>query len=152
MKRLLFVGCARYTRRYPAFFADREFITIDIDPAQARYGASTHIVDTWANVGAHIAPESLDAVICNGVIGWGLDNPQEIERAVAQSFSCLRRGGLFIVGWDDVDRWRPPVPLAELESVRNFEPAVFPPFPLATYPILCELRHVYSFYARPLRT
>lgn len=150
VRRILFVGCAKYTRHYPAVFADREFITIDSDPAQARYGGATHIVDTLANLAAHITRESLDVVVCNGVIGWGLDDPEEIDKAVGQCFQCLRPGGLLILGWNDVDRWRPPVPIGELGSVHEFEPTSFPPFPGSTYPTLNDLRHVFSFFARPV--
>jgi SAM-dependent methyltransferase len=149
LRRILFVGCAHYTRHYPAAFADRELVTLDVDPAQARYGAATHIVDSLANLDVDVAPASLDAAICNGVIGWGLDDPDEIEQALAQCFRCLRPGGLLIVGWNDVEPHRPPVPLGQIESIREFEPVVFPPFPAPTYPTLTDLRHVFSFYARP---
>lgn len=149
LRRILFVGCAHYTRHYPAAFADCELLTLDLDPAQARYGAATHIVDSLANLEAHVAPASLDAVICNGVIGWGLDDPGEIEQAIAQCYRCLRPGGLFIVGWNDRDDRRPPVPLEAVESMRAFDPVVFPPFPAPTYPTLTDLRHMFSFYARP---
>lgn len=148
VRRILFVGCAPYTKHYPARFADREFITIDIDPAQAQYGSAVHIVDTLANLSAHISPDSLDVVICNGVFGWGLDDRDQIEVAVEQCFRCLRPGGLFVVGWNDTDPWRP-VAFDEIESFGQFEETVFPPFPAPTYPTLGELRHVFSFFARP---
>ncbi len=72
MQRLPFVGCDIYTAHYPRIFSGRTFITIDSDPAKARYGSVRHIVDTIAALERHVDPCSLDAVICNGVIGWGL--------------------------------------------------------------------------------
>ena len=146
---VLFVGCETYTATYPSVFADRHFVTIDVDPAKARYGAAQHITDTVAKLGQHLAPASLDAVILNGVIGWGLDRPEEIDQAVQQCFSCLRPGGLFIVGWNDLPPWRPK-PLEEIEGFRAFTPITLPPFPGPVYPTLGALRHVFGFYARPV--
>ena len=146
--RILFVGCERYTRHYPQLFADREFTTMDVDPAKARYGADRHVVDSLVEMRAHFEPASLDAVICNGVFGWGLDAPEEIESAVIQCHDCLRPGGIFIVGWNDVEPWRP-VDFASLKAFERFEPLSLPPFPGSVYPTLGEMRHVYNFYCRP---
>ena len=145
---ILFVGCERYTATYPRVFAERHFVTIDSDPTKARYGAAHHVIDTVANLRQHLAPGSLDAVILNGVIGWGLDRPEEINQAVHQCFSRLRAGGLFIVGWNDMPPWRPR-PFEEIEGFRAFTPMTLPPFPGPMYPTLGPLRHVFSFYARP---
>src|SRR5437588_793635 len=59
MHSMLFVGCEKYTATYPGMFADRDFTTLDIDPAKAEYGADRHVIDTFANVEAHFAPGSL---------------------------------------------------------------------------------------------
>ena len=82
IQNILFVGCEKYTAHYPAAFADRSFVTIDIDPFKARYGADRHVVDSITNLEAHFPPGAFDAVIFNGVIGWGLDQPDEILPAV----------------------------------------------------------------------
>ena len=148
MQRVLFVGTERYTASYPALFADRQFATLDIDPVKARYGAKHHVVDTFANVGAHFDEGSLDAVICNGVIGWGLDRAEDIDWAMRQSFVCLRPRGILILGWNDMPHSRP-VPFDEIEGIGSFEPLIFPPFPSPTYPTLGAMRHVFSFYTRP---
>jgi SAM-dependent methyltransferase len=150
IRTILFVGTDCYTASYPALFADREFVTLDIDPVNARYGAGRHVVDTFANVGAHFAPGSLDAVICNGVVGWGLNRPDEIDAAMRQSFECLRPEGILILGWNDIEPWRP-VPLEQIEGFQSFVPWTLPPFPSPTYPTLGEMRHVFSFYMRPDR-
>ncbi len=150
VRSILFVGCDTYTAHYPSMFADRAFITIDIDPAKAKYGAPRHIVDSAANVEAHFSPGTLDAVICNGVIGWGLDRPDEIDQAARQWFVSLRPGGILLVGWNDLPPWRPPA-LAEITGLRAFTPITLSPFPASVYPTLGAMRHVFNFYARPDR-
>jgi SAM-dependent methyltransferase len=148
LQRILFVGCDRSTRHYPETFADREFVTIDVDPAKARYGAERHVVDSLVNLGDHFKPGRFDAVICNGVFGWGLDSAEEIDAAVRQCHKALRPGGLFIVGWNDVEPRRPP-PLDTVPAFRRFESLALPPFPGPVYPTFTALRHVYAFYRRP---
>ncbi len=150
LRSILFVGCDRATRRYPRLFADREFATIDADPAKARYGAQRHFVDSLVDVRAHFEPASLDVVICNGVFGWGLDSPDEIESAVSGCYECLRPGGIFIVGWNDLEPWRP-VAFDSIEAFRRFAPFTLPPFPGPVYPTLGEMGHVYNFYLRPVQ-
>ncbi len=148
IRRLLFVGCDWYTERYPGQFADREFWTLEKDPAKARYGARRHVVDTLTNASGHFAPQSLDAVICNGVFGWGLDTPQETEDALAACFECLRPEGLLIIGWNDVEGHRP-VALETLSNLERFEPYTLSPFPGPTYPTFSALNQIFSFYRRP---
>jgi SAM-dependent methyltransferase len=148
VRRILFVGCEFYTAHYAEFFSGREFITMDSDPAKQRYGATHHVVDTFANVGAHFGPASLDVVICNGVIGWGLDRVEEIDRAATGCFDCLKPGGVFIVGWNDTPPWRP-TPLEELVGFRRFAPIVLEPFSGTVYRTHGPQSHVYSFYTRP---
>jgi SAM-dependent methyltransferase len=149
MRRILFVGCDRATRHYPRLFADREFATLDMDPGKARYGAEKHVTATLDEVREHFEPGSLDAVICNGVIGWGLDDRDEIDSAVTQCYDCLRPGGIFIVGWNDREPWRP-VDLDSIGAFARFAPFTPPPFPGPVYPTLGEMRHVYNFYVRPV--
>lgn len=148
VKRVLFVGCDSYTEHYADFFPHQHFVTMDVDPAKARYGAQSHLVDDFARVDVHFPARSLDAVICNGVIGWGLDRPEEIDRAAQGAFQCLRPGGIFVVGWNDIPPWRP-APFHELDGFRRFRRLTLPPFPTPVYPTLTRLCHVYSFYARP---
>jgi SAM-dependent methyltransferase len=148
MRRILFVGCDWYTRNYPRAFADRELWTIDVDPAKARYGAHRHVVDTVAKLDAHFLPASFDAVIFNGIFGYGVDDPGEAEAIVGQCFECLRPRGLFILGWDDEEGIRP-VPPDTIAALRRFEPMTLPPFTGPSYATFGPVRHVFEFYARP---
>jgi hypothetical protein len=43
-QKILFVGCAWYTLHYPSMFREKDFRTMEIDPDEARYGATKHIV------------------------------------------------------------------------------------------------------------
>lgn len=148
MQRLLFVGCDWYTRRYPKQFGDREFWTLEKQREKARYGSYAHVIDTLANARSHFDAQSLDAVICNGVLGWGLDTPEETEDALAACFGCLRPGGLLIIGWADIDARRP-VSLETLSSLKAVEPYTLPPFPGPTYPTFSDLNQIFAFYQRP---
>src|SRR5262249_47037652 len=66
-KKILFVGCGWYTRGYRKFFRDKNFWTLDIDPAKRRYGAKSHIIDSLANIGRYFRDNELDLIVCNGV-------------------------------------------------------------------------------------
>jgi SAM-dependent methyltransferase len=148
VRRILFVGCDWYTRHYPRAFGDRELWTIDVDPAKARYGAERHVVDTVANLDAYFPPASFDAVIFNGILGYGVDDAGEAEATVAQCFDCLRPRGLFVLGWDDEEAVRQVSPDA-IAALGRFEPVTLPPFTAPSYPTFGSMRHVFEFYARP---
>jgi hypothetical protein len=67
-------------------------------------GARRHIIAGLESIDAHIAPASLDLIICNGVFGWGLD-----DRTALRAFELLQRPatrGELIIGWNGV-RHRP---------------------------------------------
>lgn len=148
VQRLLFVGTAFYTRRYPGLFAEREFWTLDIDPAMARYGASgRHIVDSVTNVAEHFAPGSLDVVLAVGVFGLGVNGADDTEAAVRQLTDCLRPGGIFVVSWNDVEGRRP-YPLDRVASMARLRPLELEPFPAATYPTFSDLQVWFGFYER----
>lgn len=149
VRRVLFVGCAWYTRDYAERFHDREFWTIDVDERVARYAGERHVIASVTTIGDHFQPESLDVVICNGVIGFGLDTEQDCDRAFDAAYKCLRPGGLLIIGWDDTEGFRPPVSLENLASLRGFQPFVLTPFASWRYPTFGPLRHTFDFYIRP---
>ncbi|MEM1109015.1 MAG: methyltransferase domain-containing protein [Planctomycetota bacterium] len=147
-RRVLFVGCHWYTWHYNKVFEAKDYWTLEIDPARKRYGARQHIVDSVENVADYFGEGSLDAVLLLGVIGWGLDDPEVADRAVAGIGRCLRPGGAFVIGWDDVAEHRP-FPIESLNSLTQFDPWVFPP--LDTPRFVCEqqdLRHTLDFYRR----
>jgi SAM-dependent methyltransferase len=145
-RRILFVGCSHRTRDYGDRFPDVEFWTLDVDPETARYGSKLHITDSMTRIGEHFEPASLDAIVCVGVLGWGLDARGEIEAAISGCARCLRPGGLLVLGWNDVDEYRPP--WTGIGDFPEFEATVLPPFACSRYPTFSELRLVFEFALR----
>jgi hypothetical protein len=151
-QRILFVGVRLYTRHYEReYFSHKDLCTIDLDPRAARYGARRHVVDSITAIGSHFAAGTLDAIICNGILGRGLREEGELEKDMfRECHACLRRGGIFILGWDESPTH--PFSADEHRPLRNFEPWEFPA--LSTARIVLEpddrypLRHVFDFYRK----
>jgi hypothetical protein len=151
-QRILFVGVQLYTRHYERdYFRHKDLWTIDLDPRAARYGARRHIIDSITAIGAHFGAGTLDAVICNGVLGRRLNEHGKMESATFRGcHACLRTAGIFVLGWDD----SPARPFSDEEHrpLDGFEPCVLPP--LATARIVVEpdesyaLRHVFDIYRK----
>lgn len=147
-RRVLFVGCDWYTKHYADLFAEREYWTLEKDPGRARYGAQRHVTDTLAGLRRHFAEGSLDLVLCNGVVGWGLNELGEAEVSFEACFEALRGGGVLVVGWNDVPHKRP-FRLEECRALSRFEPFVFPPLGTAQHVVPVRLRHTFSFFLKP---
>jgi SAM-dependent methyltransferase len=147
-KRILFVGCDADTARYQElYFPDRRFITLEPNPSNRAFGAPEHIVGSMEDMGSHIAKESLDLILCNGVFGWGLDEKQNCERAFAAAHEALRPGGQLLIGWNDVPR-RAPFALESIESLSRFRRYTFPLFGTCRYLTDTVYRHTFDFYQR----
>ena len=147
LNRILFVGCEIYTHSYNRLFAKKEYHTIEPAPERAKYGSRRHVVDTMENMSRHYAPGSFDAIICNGVFGWGLNETSAAECALRAAAHCLRQQGLLVIGWDDVPQRRPFAPL-ELNALRAFEPFVLPPLGQSEYLTQTASRHTYNFFVK----
>jgi hypothetical protein len=146
--RVLFVGCDWYTLHYRELFGRSVLRTIDVDPQKARYGTKNHIVDGMENLSRHVDPESLDLVICSGVIGWGLNSAELAERAIDGCRVALRAEGMLVLGVDDVAE-RQPFPLQSIRALGAFDPVVFPPLSASRYAVPdCPFRNVFTFHAR----
>ncbi len=77
------------------------FVTIDIDPSLEKFGAKGHISDSVLNISQYRSshfPDGLDLVVFNGVIGFGLDKPEEVTEAFAQLAKVLNPRGHLIIG------------------------------------------------------
>ena len=79
---VVFVGCDYYTWHYERLFKGHRYITIDPDPGRARFGGKEHHVDFMGNLPVHLRAGTVDAIICNGVVGFGLDDPEEADHAL----------------------------------------------------------------------
>lgn len=146
---ILFVGCDWYTAGYARRFALKSYATIDPDPVRAKYGAAKHQVAPMRNLSAAHAPNSLDLIMCNGVIGWGLNELAEAEASFEAAFKALRPGGHLIVGWNDLPRHLP-FEIAAVKALQLFERNIFPPLGADHHQVEHELRHTFNFYVKPV--
>ena len=146
-RRILFVGCAWYTLHYPNIFRDRDFITMEISPDEAAYGAPKHIIDSCENIEKHFLANTLDVVVFNGVYGCGLNELNAINHTLQAIYNSLRPSGLFIFGWNDLPSMAP-YPIEQLTGLNAFEPFAFPPLNKTIHESDEINRHRFHFYRR----
>jgi SAM-dependent methyltransferase len=143
---LLWVGCRRYTRRYPAIIERQGAVcwTLEIDPAMRRWGhPERHTVGDLQRVGALYPPRHFDVALVNGVFGWGLDTLAGQNQAVEGLAHTLKPGGTLMLGWN-LDRSPDPTRLPATEQF--FTPSHHPGFERRiTVP---GVTHVYDFLSR----
>jgi SAM-dependent methyltransferase len=109
--RILWVGCRAYTATdYAALeTGGAEVWTTDIDPKAARWGRSgRHRTGDVCEIDTIFPDITFDAIICNGVFGYGVDAAEQQGRAVAAMAAILRPGGRLLLGWN-TDKVEDPV-------------------------------------------
>lgn len=143
-ERVLLVGCAWYTRHYPGLLGKAEVLTMEIDPAKAAFGGPQHIIGNMVDIASHVPAGSLDAIVCNGVLGWGLNDPVEVNAAFAGALVCLRPGGLILLGWNDVPP-RNACPPARIAALASMEAVVVPG--LADHNVVASARNRHCYQA-----
>ncbi|MBL9132909.1 MAG: hypothetical protein JNG86_17000 [Verrucomicrobiaceae bacterium] len=149
-QRILFIGCDWYTKNYPCLFANREFWTIEIDPAKARFGGQHHIIDGLQNLTRHAGADFFDAFIHTGVFGWGIDTRELADETFDQCHRCLKPGGMLVFGWDDVPAQCPFAVTEECAALKRFETYIFPPLGVHRHLVAdSHLRHTFAFYQKP---
>lgn len=144
-RRVIFVGCDWYTRHYEAMFSNHDYWTVEVDPARARFGAAQHLIAPMIQIGNHFPKGSVDLIICNGVIGWGLNDPSEIDASLAACAEALRPGGVLLLGWNDIPEKR----VVALDAVRALR--AFGPFAIAGQTVFRTAtynRHTFSLYQK----
>lgn len=144
---VLFIGSQWYTRGYNRVFKDKNYWTLEVDPEQAKYGSSNHIIDYAENVSDYFSKSAIDLIICNGVYGYGLDDKADFDRTIDGFNDCLRAGGIFIHGWNDIPEHRP-FDLNDSVSLKRFSLFEFPPLSASHYLTANPNRHTYDFYAK----
>jgi SAM-dependent methyltransferase len=147
-RRILFVGCEKFTWHYKRIFCGKEYWTIDPVEWNAIFGAQRHIVGYLNQIDRYFEKNSLDLIVCNGVLGYGLNNPREIEISFGKCFSILKEGGILLIGWNDLKKWSF-LPLEKYKSLQLFQPFVFPPLATQKYQTQTQNRHIFSFYIKP---
>jgi len=145
-KKILDVGRSSYQKFYNEFFLGRELITIDKNPQKKNLGSENHIIGDITNIREFIEKETVDLVILNGVIGWGLNKKEDIEKAIFSIFEIMKKNSLMIIGWNDITDLKP-VKIENIEALKNFEKYYFPP--LETYNFKSyNGSHTYSFFLK----
>jgi hypothetical protein len=149
-QRILFIGCDWYTKHYPRMFTGREFWTIEIDPAKARFGGPHHVTDGLESLTRHAQPDFFDVIIHTGVFGWGINTREAAEQTFELCRVCLKPGGLLVFGWDDIPAQCPFPVTEECAALGRFEPVVFPPLGVHCHLVAEDhLRHTFAFYQKP---
>ncbi len=150
-QRILFVGCDWYTKSYPKMFKNREFWTMEIDPAKSRYGSQRHVVDGVQAIMRHFEENYFDVIVHTGVFGWGLNERRDVEVCFEGCFRSLRPGGMLVLGWDDVPEHRPFRVTEECVTLQQFDPMENSPLGVSEYLVADDsLRHTFTFYVKPL--
>lgn len=148
--KVLFVGCRWYTKIYADAFPGKQYWTIEIDPEQAKFGSrSHHITDSYLNLSQHVAAGTFDAIVINGVFGWGIDAPEMTEAALCETMRALRPGGIVVIGYNDTPQNHPSfldVPSAALAS---FVPHDFPKLGQRFVTPNDPGNHTFEFYSTP---
>jgi hypothetical protein len=150
--RVVFVGCDYYTWHYERVFRDHDYATIEPIPSQSRFGARNHVMDCMENLDQYFEPGSVDLILCNGVVGVGLDRREDAEKAFSACATALKPGGQLMLGYNDVPLRTPYDPLS-LDAMQAFRLAEFPPLGASVYLTPTEYRHTYAFLERlpPIR-
>jgi hypothetical protein len=146
-KNILFIGCEWYTKYYELFFNQKNYYTIDNDVQKKKYGSKLHIIDKIQNIHQYFSENSLNLIICNGVIGWGLNNFNDAEETFSHLFHCLKLEGIFVLGWNDVPEHRPFL-LEDSHALEKFSRHSFPPINTWRHKINTKNSHVYDFYQK----
>jgi SAM-dependent methyltransferase len=144
--RILWIGCRRYTKNYGALLSAHgaECWTTDIEASHAKWGESgRHFTCDLLKIDHLIASESFDALLCNGVFGFGVDTREMQLAALKAMVQVLKPGGRLLLGWN-TERVEDP---AGLDFVRQaFEPDDLPA--LGGRAEVREAGYVYAFLRR----
>lgn len=109
--RILWVGCQAYTADYPALLeaGGGEVWTLEFDPAAALWGREgRHHTGDLKMADQIFSDLTFDAILCNGVLGFGVNSPEDQQTALAAMAQLLRPGGVLLLGWN-TDRIADPV-------------------------------------------
>jgi SAM-dependent methyltransferase len=108
---VLWIGCRRYTRGYYALLErdGAQCASIDIDPFAERWGRrGRHLVGDILDLPNIFPTGQFDAVLCNGVLGWGVDAPADQLKAFEAMAAVMAPQGWLLVGWN-TDRMDDPL-------------------------------------------
>lgn len=145
-QKILDIGREDYQAFYNHFFEGRELWTLEKKASRRFFGSENHITDDVANLGNHFPTDNFDLIIMNGVFGWGLNQPKDIESAFAAIANVLKPGGIFILGWNNLPGLVP-VPLENIEALKSLKPFCFKPLGGDCFTCV-NGNHTYNFFSK----
>ena len=148
LPRVVFVGCKPYTKPYGKFFRDgaTEYWTLDYDHTAEPWGEKgRHITEDVRFIDRHFGESTVDAVLLNGVFGWGLNDVPGMNTAVEAIARITRPGGYLMVGWN-MGRIPDPLELATMTGRFRHEGVLG--LPSRKTFAGSEFNHVYDFLVR----
>jgi SAM-dependent methyltransferase len=77
-----------------------EVFTADPDGRKGRWGAKGRHRACAAEDLDRCFEAGFDAVLLNGVLGYGLDRSEQVDAALGAIAHLLRSGGVLVIGWD----------------------------------------------------
>ena len=95
---VLFIGTSHYTKHYIKLIKKR-LHTIDIDPLKSRFGSkNNHVIGSALNLSDYYENDFFDIIVCNGVVGHGVDDIKTFNELVKSLAYCLKNNGVLILG------------------------------------------------------
>jgi hypothetical protein len=144
--KVLWIGCRRYTEKYYPLIERQgaECWSIDIEPDMQRWGRpGRHITGDMLELRRLFPTDFFDVVLCNGILGWGVDTPADQLKAFEAMATVMKPGGWLLVGWN-TDRVSDPLKSGLADQW--FEHVPLPRFK-ARY-VVGGCTHVYDTYRR----
>jgi SAM-dependent methyltransferase len=102
VERVLFVGVQWYTASYAGHLGKKTFATIDPEATLARFGGAPHAVGQVQDLAVHFPAMVFDAIVMSGVIGFGLNDPASVDRALDACAAALRPEGWLVLGVNEL--------------------------------------------------
>jgi hypothetical protein len=100
-KRVLFVGCRKYTKPYEDFFRGSEYWTLEIDPIHSKWGAPLHKMGDVRHADDLFPKDHFDLILFNGILGFGINSDADMDQAIVALRRVMRPNGILLVGWND---------------------------------------------------
>jgi SAM-dependent methyltransferase len=145
----LWIGCRPYTKLYYELIEQNgaECWSVDIDPDMQPFGRSGHhITGDMLELRRLFPGNYFDTVLCNGVLGYGVNTPTDQLKAFEAIATVTKPDGWLLIGWN-TDRMSDPLKFGLAD--RWFEHAPLPGF-AARY-VVDGSTHVYDTYRRLTR-
>lgn len=143
---VLWIGCRRVTKAYYREIEARgaRCWTLDIDPMVRRFGRrGRHVIGNVLDLNLLFPKLRFNAVLCNGIFGFGVDTVDDQIKACAAMASVTKPGGWLLLGWNSD---RGPDPLQAGLASPWFEAAALPGFD--TREVVKDSTHVYDVFQR----